>query len=119
MLRWFVVCDREWNASQMHAERAGMKTGIHEKTRHEMRRYGLAVDGGNQHSLMTAAAHPLLSTRTHKMSQSTRRLRPLRLVGRQKDENIGIVATKPRDQLAVAQNHFSLVSARENAWCRF
>ena len=43
------------NPPQVHAERAGMKAGVHEKAGHEVRGDGLPVDGGDQHALVAAA----------------------------------------------------------------
>ena len=60
-------------------------------------------------------AHPFLPARAKEMRQARGRLRPLRLFGRQKDQQIGIAAPEPRNQLAVAQNHFRIGGARQHA----
>ena len=64
-------------------------------------------------------AHSLLTARAEKMRQARGHLRPLRLLGGKKDQQIGIAAAQPRDQLPVAQNHFSIGGAREHAWRGF
>ena len=56
---------------------------------------------------------------TQEMRQPRRHLRALRLVGGQKNQQVGIVAAQPRDKLAVAQNHFRISGAREHARRRF
>ena len=65
------------------------------------------------------ARMPLLAARAEKMRQPRGSLRALRLLGGQKDEQVGIAAAQPRNQLAVAQNHFSIGGARKNARRRF
>ena len=49
-----VMGDRDRNAAKMHAERAGVEACVHEEAGHEMGGDGLAVDGGDEHALVTA-----------------------------------------------------------------
>ena len=42
--------DRQQDAAEVHAEGAGMETGIHEEAGHWVRRDGLTVDGGDEHA---------------------------------------------------------------------
>ena len=60
-------------------------------------------------------AQALLATRAKEMRKARGDLRTLRLVGGQKHQQVGIVAAQPRDQLAIAQNDFSISGAGENA----
>ena len=99
----------------MHAERAGVEAGIHEEAGHGVRGDGLAVDGGDEHALMAAVAHLLLAAGAEKMGEARGGLRALRLFGRKKDENVGIAAAEPGDQLAVAENDFGVGGAGEDA----
>ncbi len=80
----FGMRDRQQDAPQMHAERAGMKSSIHEKPRHEVRGHRLAVDRRDQHALMAVGPHPLLAARTQKMRQARGCLRALRFFSRAK-----------------------------------
>ena len=114
-----VVFDWQQNAAQVHAERTGMEAGVHEETRHGMRGNRLAVDGGDEHALVAAAAHPLLSARAEKMRKACGSLGALRLLSGKEDEDVGIVAAQPCDELAVAQNDFGVGGAGENARRRF
>ena len=52
---------RHWNAAQMQAKGAGMEAGVHEEAGHGVRGDGLAVDGGDENSLMAAGAHAFLT----------------------------------------------------------
>ena len=52
--RWIVMRQRQRDAAQVHAERAGIEAGIHEEAGHGMRGDRLAVDGGDEHALMAA-----------------------------------------------------------------
>ena len=85
----------------------------------EMRGDGLAVDGGDEHALV-AALPRMRSVAAPSASRENARdpdggLRALRLVGGKKNEQVGIVAAQPRHQLAIAQDHFSIGGASENA----
>ena len=113
------MSDGERNAAQMHPERTGMKARVHEEARHRVRGDRLAVDGGDQHALMIARAHSLLAERAQKMRQPRGGLRAFRLLGGQKDEQVGIATLEPRHKLAVAQNHFGVGGASEDARSRF
>ena len=53
------------------------------------------------------------------MSEAGSDLRALGLFGGKKDEDVGIVAAKPGDELAVAQDHFGIGCAGEDAGRRF
>jgi len=107
--------DGERNAAQMHSQRPRMKASVHKKARHWVRGDRLAVNGCDQHAFVIARAHSLLPAPAEKMRQSGGGLRALRLVSRQKDQQIRIAALEPRHKLAVAQNYFGISSASENA----
>ncbi len=93
-----------------------MKARIHEEARHEVRGDRLAVDGGDEHALVAAVrAFASWPARAQEMRQPRGRLRALRFLGGQKDQHVWIAAPQPRHQLAVAQNHFSIGRARQNA----
>ena len=83
------------NAAQMHAQRAGMKAGIHQEARHGMRRDRLAVDGGDEYALMDVGAQTLLAAGAEEVGQAGGDLSALRLFSGQKDEQVGIAAAKP------------------------
>src|ERR1700722_730476 len=108
------VRDGEWNAAQMHSQRPGMKARVHQKSRHWVRGDWLAVDSRDQYAFMIARAHPLLPASAEKMRQARSGMRALRFFGGQKNKQIWIAAFEPRHELAVAQNHFSVGSARED-----
>jgi hypothetical protein len=107
--------DGEKNAAQVHAQRAGVEACVREVSRHEVSGDGLPVDGGDEHSVVMMEAHTLLAARAEKVRKASGNLRAFRLFSGQKDEQIGVAATEPRDQLAVAQDHFRISGASENA----
>jgi len=109
------VGDGQWKAAEVHAERAGVEAGIHEETGQEMRADGLAVDGGDEHTEVTAAGHAVLSTFAEEVGETCGDLGALGLVGRQEDEQVRIVAAKPSDELAVAEDDFSVGGAGEDS----
>ena len=80
-----------------------------------MRRDRLAVDGGDEHALVAAGAHALLSARRQRKCASPAATceRSGSSAGK-KDQQVGIVAPQPGDQLAVAQNHFGIGRARQH-----
>ena len=103
--------DRERNAAEVHAQGAGVEACVHEETGHEVRGDWLAVDRGDEHALMPGALHPLLAAIAEKMSETGGGLRAFRLVGGKEDEDVGIVAAEPGDELAVAQDDFGIGGA--------
>jgi len=58
------------NAPQMHPEWTGMKARIHQEARHGMRRYRLAVYGGDEHALVACSTQTLLPARTEKVREA-------------------------------------------------
>ncbi len=99
----------------MHPQRPGMKSRIHQEPRHGVRSYRLAVDGRDQHAVVAALAHSFLPARAQKMRQARGRLRALRLLGRQKHQQIGIAAlaaTPPAARCAESPQHKPRASAR-------
>jgi len=65
-LNRFACGKGQWNAPQVHPQRPGMKARIHQEPRHRMRRYRLAVDGGDEHALVACSAQPLLPRKHRK-----------------------------------------------------
>lgn len=107
--------ERQRDAAQVHAERTRVKTGVHEEAGHGMRGDGLAVDGGDEHAMMTGGMHALLAPLAEEVREACGSLRALGLVGRKKDEDVGVVAAEPGDETAVAKNDFSIGGASEHA----
>jgi hypothetical protein len=87
-----LLANGQKNAAQVHSQGPWVKACIHEEAGHRMRRDGLPVDGSDQHALMTAGVHPLLAARAKKMRQPRRDLRPLRFLGWQEDQQVGVAA---------------------------
>jgi hypothetical protein len=65
-----LLSDGERDAAKVHAERAGVEAGIHEKARHGMRRDRMSIDRGDEHALMAASAETLLTAGAEKMSET-------------------------------------------------
>ncbi len=101
----------------MHPQRAGMEAGIHQEARHRMSRDRLAVDSGDQQSLVAVCSHCLLAAGTEEVGQPRGHLRALWLFGGKKDQQVGIAATEPRDQLPIAQDHLRIDRTVEDARC--
>ena len=95
----------------MQTEWAWVEASIHEEPRHRMRGYRLTVDSGDQYALMAVCTHPILPSRSKKVRETGSCLRAFRLVGRQEDEHVRIVAAQPGDQLTVAKDHLCIGSA--------
>ena len=88
-----------------------MEACVHKEVRHGMRGDGLAVDGGDEYTLMRAVAHALLTAGTEEVREAGGGLRALGLLCGKKDEDVGITTAKPGDELAVAENHFRISGA--------
>src|ERR1035437_5159454 len=57
---------RKKNAAQVHAERTSLEACIHKEMGHGMSGDRLAVDGGDEHSLVSRGPHALLTTGAEK-----------------------------------------------------
>jgi hypothetical protein len=75
-----VLRDGQEKAAQVQAERTEMKACVHEEGRHGMCGGWLAVDGGDEHTLVAIGLHALLPARSEKMRKAFRGLRALWLV---------------------------------------
>src|ERR1700733_2814957 len=76
-----VMGDRQRDAAQVHAERAGVEAGVHKKTSHAMGSDRLAIDGGDQDSEMPTSVHAFLATRAEEVGETGGDLGAFRLVG--------------------------------------
>jgi hypothetical protein len=63
----FLMRGQRWNAAKVHAERAGVKAHIHEKTHQWMGDDGQSIDGGDQHSQTFAGLQTLLTASEEKV----------------------------------------------------
>src|SRR5579863_658015 len=63
---------------------------------------------------MAMNLHPLLTSIAEEMSEPGGDLRALRLIRRQKYEQMRIAATEPRHELSIAQDHFGVGCARQD-----
>ncbi len=109
------VADGEEDAAQMHAEGTGVEACVHEESGHGMGGDRLAVDGGDEYALMDVGAQTLLAAGAEEVGQAGGDLSALRLFSGQKDEQVGIAAAKPCDELAVAENDLGVGGAGEQA----
>ena len=111
-----VVMDRCGNAAQMQTQRAGVESGIHEEAGHWVCSYRLAIDGGDEHALVAADAHAVLTPCGEELREAGCGLGALRFVCGKKDEQVRIIATQPGNELAVAENDLGIGSARQDPW---
>src|SRR6202012_28866 len=107
------------HAQEIHAERAGVKARIHEKTCEQMGCDRYAVDGGDQHAAALTCLQALLPTSKEKVRETCGDVRAVRLIIGQKDEQVGIVTTQPRYELTVTKNDLSVRCTGEDARSRF